>query len=169
MEQFEYKLLVIVPRFFFCTFDLVPSSPFTSSHLCPSPHFSTLFLLPFCVFLFSPFIPWPPPFLSQIFDVQFNPHSSGSLVTCGVKHIKFWTLCGNSLSGKKGIFGKKGWGVSEREGEGRREGERREGERGERKGERGEGERKGIKGGRGVKEGGRRGKVRRERTEGKGI
>ena len=119
-----------------------------------------------------------PPFPSQIFDVQFNPHSSGSLVTCGVKHIKFWTLCGNSLSGKKGIFGKKGWGVSESErerGEGRREGERREGERGER-------ERKGIKGGRGeeegerrkgggggVKGGGRRGKVGRERTEGKGI
>ena len=81
-----------------------------------------------------------PPFLSQIFDVQFNPHSSGSLVTCGVKHIKFWTLCGNSLSGKKGIFGKKGWGVSEREGEGG--------------------------GGEGVKE--EEEKEGRERTEGKG-
>ena len=45
---------------------------------------------------------------SQIFDVQFNPHAPGSLVTCGVKHIKFWTLCGNTLMGKKGIFGKKG-------------------------------------------------------------
>ena len=129
-----------------------------------------------------------PPFPSQIFDVQFNPHSSGSLVTCGVKHIKFWTLCGNSLSGKKGIFGKKGWGVSERggeRGEGRREGERREGERG--RGERGRGEKREgeSNGGRGVKEGGgkkgwgvserggrgggRRGEVGRERTEGKGI
>ena len=44
----------------------------------------------------------------RIFDVQFNPHSATELVTCGVKHIKFWTLCGNSLSGKKGLFGKKG-------------------------------------------------------------
>ena len=44
----------------------------------------------------------------RIFDVHFNPHSTNTLVTCGVKHIKFWTLCGNSLSGKKGIFGKKG-------------------------------------------------------------
>ena len=44
----------------------------------------------------------------RIFDVQFNPHSATELVTCGVKHIKFWTLRGNSLSGKKGLFGKKG-------------------------------------------------------------
>ncbi len=44
----------------------------------------------------------------RIFDVQFNPYMSNTLVTCGVKHIKFWSLCGNSLSGKKGIFGKKG-------------------------------------------------------------
>jgi hypothetical protein len=46
----------------------------------------------------------------RIFDVKFSPTSSHapSLVTCGVKHIKFWTMCGNSLSGKKGIFGKKG-------------------------------------------------------------
>ncbi len=46
----------------------------------------------------------------RIFDVQFSPASdhTPTLVTCGVKHIKFWTLCGNTLSGKKGIFGKKG-------------------------------------------------------------
>ncbi|KAL5463172.1 hypothetical protein EMCRGX_G032049 [Ephydatia muelleri] len=44
----------------------------------------------------------------RIFDIQFNPTSKNSLVTCGVKHIKFWTLCGNSLTGQKGIFGKKG-------------------------------------------------------------
>ncbi len=46
----------------------------------------------------------------RIFDVQFNPGSNHTpnLVTCGVKHIKFWTMCGNTLSGKKGIFGKKG-------------------------------------------------------------
>ena len=45
----------------------------------------------------------------RIFDVQFNPHSPTELVTCGVKHIKFWVLHGNSLSGKKGLFGKKGY------------------------------------------------------------
>ncbi len=44
----------------------------------------------------------------RIFDVQFNPYQPNTLVTCGVKHIKFWSLCGNSLSGKKGIFGKIG-------------------------------------------------------------
>ena len=44
----------------------------------------------------------------RIFDVQFKPHSATELITCGVKHIKFWVLHGNSLSGKKGIFGKKG-------------------------------------------------------------
>ena len=46
--------------------------------------------------------------LPQIFDAQFNPFVPNQLVSCGVKHIKFWTLCGNSLSGKKGVFGKKG-------------------------------------------------------------
>ena len=49
---------------------------------------------------------------AQIFDVAFNPHTpAGSpvaMVTCGVKHVKFWTLSGNTLSGKKGIFGRKG-------------------------------------------------------------
>ena len=44
----------------------------------------------------------------RIFDVQFNPFMPQCLVTCGVKHIKFWTLCGNTLTGKKGIFGKAG-------------------------------------------------------------
>lgn len=44
----------------------------------------------------------------RIFDVQFNPHNPTELVTCGVKHVKFWIIRGNSLSGKKGLFGKKG-------------------------------------------------------------
>eukprot|EP00794_Sanderia_malayensis_P020047 gene20047-22014_t len=44
----------------------------------------------------------------RIFDVQFNPYQDNQLVTCGVKHIKFWKLCGNSLTSKKGIFGKVG-------------------------------------------------------------
>ena len=44
----------------------------------------------------------------RIFDVQFNPFSPNTLATCGVKHIKFWSLSGNSLTGKKGIFGRVG-------------------------------------------------------------
>ena len=38
----------------------------------------------------------------QIFDIQFNPYQENLLVSCGVKHIKFWTLCGNALNPKKG-------------------------------------------------------------------
>ena len=38
--------------------------------------------------------------------MQFNPYEKDVLVSCGVKHVKFWNLCGNSLKSKKGIFGK---------------------------------------------------------------
>ncbi|XP_071834835.1 echinoderm microtubule-associated protein-like 6 isoform X3 [Apostichopus japonicus] len=44
----------------------------------------------------------------RIFDCQFNPFRINSLVSCGVKHIKFWSICGNALTAKKGIFGKAG-------------------------------------------------------------
>ena len=46
----------------------------------------------------------------RIFDIKFSPTPSPTpiLVTCGVKHIKFWTMCGNTLTGRKGVFGKKG-------------------------------------------------------------
>ncbi|EDO48487.1 predicted protein, partial [Nematostella vectensis] len=44
----------------------------------------------------------------RIFDMQFNPYKENVLVSCGVKHIIFWTLRGNSLNPKKGIFGKTG-------------------------------------------------------------
>ncbi|XP_061843886.1 echinoderm microtubule-associated protein-like 6 isoform X4 [Nerophis lumbriciformis] len=44
----------------------------------------------------------------RIFDVAWDPLVSGRLVSCGVKHIKFWTLCGNALTPKRGIFGKAG-------------------------------------------------------------
>ncbi|XP_038072339.1 echinoderm microtubule-associated protein-like 6 [Patiria miniata] len=44
----------------------------------------------------------------RIFDCQFNPHKEHTIVSCGVKHIKFWSLSGNSLSAKKGVFGKAG-------------------------------------------------------------
>uniref|UniRef100_UPI003AAE605C echinoderm microtubule-associated protein-like 6 n=1 Tax=Centroberyx gerrardi TaxID=166262 RepID=UPI003AAE605C len=44
----------------------------------------------------------------RIFDVAWDPFQSSRLVSCGVKHIKFWTLCGNALTPKRGIFGKTG-------------------------------------------------------------
>ncbi|XP_072121311.1 echinoderm microtubule-associated protein-like 6 isoform X4 [Mobula birostris] len=44
----------------------------------------------------------------RIFDVAWDPHQTNRLVSCGVKHIKFWTLCGNALTPKRGIFGKTG-------------------------------------------------------------
>ncbi|XP_013391678.1 echinoderm microtubule-associated protein-like 6 [Lingula anatina] len=44
----------------------------------------------------------------RVLDIQFNPNKENELVTCGVKHIKFWTLSGNSLTSKKGVFGKVG-------------------------------------------------------------
>ncbi|KTF77920.1 hypothetical protein cypCar_00043473 [Cyprinus carpio] len=44
----------------------------------------------------------------QIFDISWDPFLPHRLVSCGVKHIKFWTLCGNALTPKRGIFGKTG-------------------------------------------------------------
>eukprot|EP00163_Fabomonas_tropica_P034258 TRINITY_DN93_c0_g1_i1.p1 TRINITY_DN93_c0_g1~~TRINITY_DN93_c0_g1_i1.p1 ORF type:complete len:2052 (-),score=797.91 TRINITY_DN93_c0_g1_i1:729-6884(-) len=43
----------------------------------------------------------------KILSVSWAPNDE-YLVTCGVKHIKFWLLRGNQLIGKKGIFGKNG-------------------------------------------------------------
>ena len=45
-------------------------------------------------------------FIFQVFDVQFHPNMTNTVVSCGVKHIKFWSLSGNTLSAKKGVFGK---------------------------------------------------------------
>uniref|UniRef100_H3CLU3 EMAP like 6 n=2 Tax=Tetraodon nigroviridis TaxID=99883 RepID=H3CLU3_TETNG len=44
----------------------------------------------------------------RIFDVNWDPFQSARLISCGVKHIKFWTLCGNALTPKRGVFGKTG-------------------------------------------------------------
>ncbi|KAG7257658.1 hypothetical protein CRUP_015754, partial [Coryphaenoides rupestris] len=44
----------------------------------------------------------------RIFDISWDPYQTNRLVTCGVKHIKFWTLCGNALTPKRGMFGKTG-------------------------------------------------------------
>lgn len=44
----------------------------------------------------------------QIFDIQFNPLKDNTIVSAGVKHIVFWTICGNALTPAKGVFGKAG-------------------------------------------------------------
>ncbi|XP_061084047.1 echinoderm microtubule-associated protein-like 6 isoform X1 [Conger conger] len=44
----------------------------------------------------------------RIFDVTWDLFQQHRLVSCGVKHIKFWALCGNALTPKRGIFGKTG-------------------------------------------------------------
>ena len=40
----------------------------------------------------------------RIFVAQFRPDSDSQFVTCGVKHIKFWTLAGGQLMGKRGVL-----------------------------------------------------------------
>lgn len=42
----------------------------------------------------------------KVLDAQFHPFAENCIVSCGAKHIKFWNLCGNALTDKKGIFGK---------------------------------------------------------------
>ncbi|KAI4568505.1 hypothetical protein MJT46_008303 [Ovis ammon polii x Ovis aries] len=44
----------------------------------------------------------------QIFDISWDLYQPNKLVSCGVKHIKFWSLCGNALTPKRGVFGKTG-------------------------------------------------------------
>jgi microtubule-associated protein-like 6 len=46
----------------------------------------------------------------SIFACEYNPHSPDTMVTCGVKHIKFWSLNKETgrLQTRKGIFGSKG-------------------------------------------------------------
>ncbi|BFZ11617.1 hypothetical protein BsWGS_14656 [Bradybaena similaris] len=44
----------------------------------------------------------------KVFDIQFNPLKENTVVSAGVKHMVFWSLCGNALTPKKGIFGKTG-------------------------------------------------------------
>uniref|UniRef100_A0A671UC96 EMAP like 5 n=1 Tax=Sparus aurata TaxID=8175 RepID=A0A671UC96_SPAAU len=43
-----------------------------------------------------------------IFDISWDLYQPSKLVSCGVKHIKFWSLCGNALTPKRGVFGKTG-------------------------------------------------------------
>ncbi|KAI1895518.1 hypothetical protein AGOR_G00107080 [Albula goreensis] len=44
----------------------------------------------------------------RIFDISWDLYQPSKLVSCGVKHIKFWSLCGNALTPKRGVFGKTG-------------------------------------------------------------
>ncbi|XP_045677967.1 echinoderm microtubule-associated protein-like 5 isoform X1 [Phyllostomus hastatus] len=44
----------------------------------------------------------------RIFDISWDLYQPNRLVSCGVKHIKFWSLCGNALTPKRGVFGKTG-------------------------------------------------------------
>ena len=115
----------------------------------------------------------------RIFIAQFVPNSSTKFVSCGVKHVRFWSLVGTQLLSKKGYIPKTVDAAMQtmlslafapvslreggREGGGRgggKEGGRRRREGG-REGGRGEGRREG---GRRRREGGgrRRGEGRRE-------
>lgn len=38
----------------------------------------------------------------EVFDLNFNPNNDNQMVSCGVKHIKFWKWQGNSLKPQKG-------------------------------------------------------------------
>jgi len=48
---------------------------------------------------------------NKVLDIKFAPGpapGTQNLVTCGEKHVKFWTMKGRNLKSKKGIFGKLG-------------------------------------------------------------
>ncbi len=40
----------------------------------------------------------------RIFHAEFRPDSDTSFVTVGVKHVKFWSIAGGELVGKKGVL-----------------------------------------------------------------
>lgn len=40
----------------------------------------------------------------RIFVAEFRPDSDSQFVTCGVKHVKFWTVAGGQLVGKRGLI-----------------------------------------------------------------
>lgn len=40
----------------------------------------------------------------RIFVAEFRPDSDSQFVTCGVKHVKFWTVAGGQLVGKRGVI-----------------------------------------------------------------
>lgn len=40
----------------------------------------------------------------RIFQAEFRPDSDTQFVSVGVKHVKFWTVAGSQLVGKRGIL-----------------------------------------------------------------
>ena len=44
----------------------------------------------------------------RVLAASFRPGKDDEFVTCGVKHVKWWTLSGNKLLAKKGLFTKRG-------------------------------------------------------------
>lgn len=40
----------------------------------------------------------------RIFYAEFRPDSDSHFVTVGVKHVKFWSILGSQLTGKKGVL-----------------------------------------------------------------
>lgn len=40
----------------------------------------------------------------RIFVAEFRPDSDSQFVTCGVKHVKFWTVAGGQLVDKRGVI-----------------------------------------------------------------
>jgi microtubule-associated protein-like 6 len=40
----------------------------------------------------------------RIFVAEFRPETEAAFVTCGVKHIKFWSVVGNQLKASRGLF-----------------------------------------------------------------
>ncbi len=40
---------------------------------------------------------------TRIFHAEFRPDSDAHFVSVGVKHVKFWTVAGGELVGRKGV------------------------------------------------------------------
>ena len=49
----------------------------------------------------------------RIFVAEFRPDSDTRFVTCGVKHVKFWTVAGSQLVGQRGLLRSNGQDVGD--------------------------------------------------------
>lgn len=47
----------------------------------------------------------------RIFRAEFRPDSDSQFVSVGVKHVKFWSVAGSELVGKRGILTDAGTGT----------------------------------------------------------
>ena len=41
---------------------------------------------------------------NRIFHGEFRPDSDNHFVTVGVKHVRFWTIAGGDMVGKRGVI-----------------------------------------------------------------